>query len=272
MQAAIKQLVSLAKVIYRLIRPRTPEQRKSILKNIYGACLFGRFDWVRRPFWIAWHPDSSYEKHSHPELDTLYKSWVRGNRSNNCGDLSRLYSFILNIKQLISEKVDGVFAELGVWRGNSAAVLAYFAQQSNRRMFCFDTFSGFDACDLRGVDAEHSVAFADTSLGYVQEIVGKNKSVIYLKGHFPDAISDDASHSQYAFVSIDCDLYEPMKAGLRFFYPRMPKGGTLFLHDYSSGLWGGVTQAIDEFCEETSELLVLLPDKSGTAVIRKSKV
>ena len=94
--------------------------------------------------------------------------------------------------------------------------------------------------------------------------------MIFVKGHFPNSIPKDAEDRRYAFVSIDCDLYEPMKAALEFFYPRLSKGGTFFLHDYSSGLWAGATKAIDEFCQTTGENPVLLPDKSGTAVIRKT--
>jgi hypothetical protein len=51
----------------------------------------------------------------------------------------------------------------------------------------------------------------------------------------------------------------------------MPKGGMMILHDYSSGLWEGAAQAIDEFCASSGEFLTLWPDKSGTAMIRKSR-
>jgi len=61
-----------------------------------------------------------------------------------------------------------------------------------------------------------------------------------------------------------------MKAALEFFYPRLPVGGMLILHDYSSGTWEGATRAITEFTAETGEFLSLWPDKSGTAVLRKS--
>jgi O-methyltransferase len=60
-----------------------------------------------------------------------------------------------------------------------------------------------------------------------------------------------------------------MKAGLDFFYPRMPRGGLFLLHDYSSLCWPGAKQAVDEFCRATGENLLLMPDKSGSAFIRK---
>jgi hypothetical protein len=42
------------------------------------------------------------------------------------------------------------------------------------------------------------------------------------------------------------------------------------MHDYSSGYFPGAKQAIDELVGTIPESLVLLPDKSGSAVIRKS--
>jgi hypothetical protein len=61
--------------------------------------------------------------------------------------------------------------------------------------------------------------------------------------------------ARYCAVSLDCDLYDPMKSGLDFFYPRLNRGGILFLHDYSSGHWPGSKKAIDEFCNETGEMV-----------------
>jgi hypothetical protein len=51
----------------------------------------------------------------------------------------------------------------------------------------------------------------------------------------------------------------------------MSKGGVLFLHDYSSLYWDGAKKAIDEFCRKVGEFVMLLPDKSGSAFLRKTK-
>ena len=37
---------------------------------------------------------------------------------------------------------------------------------------------------------------------------------------------------KFAFVSLDTDLYKPTLAGLEFFWPRMSKGGFIFIHDF----------------------------------------
>jgi hypothetical protein len=73
----------------------------------------------------------------------------------------------------------------------------------------------------------------------------------------------------YAFVSIDCDLYEPIAEGLKFFWPRMVLGGMIFVHDYSSGHWPGTTRAVDEFCARNGIAGSLLPDLAGSYVLTR---
>jgi hypothetical protein len=222
--------------------------------------------------YLAYHPDSHCDFASHPEFGELLARFTAHNLSNNGGDIPRLWSLILNIKQILSEGIEGDFAELGVWRGNTAAVLAYYAQASGRRVFLFDTYEGFKEEDLVGVDANKKSEFADTSVEMVKGVVGVERGQChYVKGHFPGTISDEHQRTTYAVVGLDCDLYEPMKAGLEFFYPRMSKGGVLFLHDYSSLYWDGAKKAIDEFCRKVGEFVMLLPDKSGSAFLRKTK-
>lgn len=224
-----------------------------------------------RAVFVAYHPDSHAEFGKHPAFDALFGRFTAHNRRNNAGDIPRLWSFILNIEQLDAEGVDGAFAELGVWRGNTAAVLAYFAARAGRRLYLFDTFAGFDRRDLVGGDAANAHEFGDTSIDLVKEVIGENAGCCeFVSGFFPQSIGAEHEASRYAAVSLDCDLYEPMKAGLEFFYPRLSPGGVLFLHDYSNPRWEGVKRAVDEFCARHGQRVVLMPDKSGSAFLRKS--
>ena len=206
-----------------------------------------------------------------PHLRQLYQRWIRGNRTNNNGDAARFVALVLNLSQLQEEGIQGDFAELGVWKGNSAAVLADFAANSGRRLFLFDTFSGFDQRDLAGIDDGKTPHFADTSVDYVKQTVGHAEHTTYIQGFFPESLTDEARSRTFALAHIDCDLYEPMKAALEFFYPRMSHGGMLLLHDYSSGHWHGAKKATDEFCAASGEFLSRWPDKSGTVIIRKTR-
>jgi hypothetical protein len=177
---------------------------------------------------------------------------------------------MLNVRQVLQDGIEGDFAELGVWRGNSAAILVDFAAQCGKRVFLFDTFAGFDKRDFVGIDSKLKVSFGDTSIDYVRKTVGHDDITTYIQGRFPESITDEVSTRTFALAHIDCDLYEPMKAALEFFYARLSVGGMLILHDYSSGTWEGATRAITEFTADKGEFLSLWPDKSGTAVLRKS--
>ena len=119
-----------------------------------------------------------------------------------------------------------------------------------------------------GVDQPRGEDFTKTSLPLVRQLVGE-QSVVYVPGYFPQSMPPDIPE-RFSVVHLDCDLYAPMQAGLAFFYSRLSPGGLLLLHDYSNEYFPGAKQAIDEFVATIPENLVLLPDKSGSAVVRKS--
>jgi SAM-dependent methyltransferase len=174
----------------------------------------------------------------------------------------------MNIKQILEDGVAGDIAELGVYQGNSAALLAHYAREYKRTVLLFDTFKGFDGRDLVGVDKSKSIEFTDTSLEEVRGVVGKER-VRFVQGRFPQSIPPDVHGSRFCLVHIDCDLYEPAKAGLEFFYPRLSPGGLIILHDYNNPHWGGIKRAVDEYCRRIPERPVVIGDKSGTAMLRK---
>lgn len=255
-------------------KKRTPTQRllnrihtQEILGNIFRV---GFSQWG--PFFTAYQPDSHAAFQAHPEFRELQKRFSDHNQRNNGGDTARLWSFILNCKQILSEGIQGDFAELGVWRGNTASILAYYATQHQRKVFLFDTYEGFSKEDLTGIDAAKDTDFNNTSIELVKKVIGSNAACCsFVKGFFPDTLTEEHASRRYAIVSLDCDLYAPTKAGLHFFYERMPKGGLFLLHDYSSLHWDGSRKAIDEFCKDSGEYVILMPDKSGSAFIRRTR-
>jgi len=223
---------------------------------------------------LTYLPDS-FNGRGYPHLYSLYDKFRRFNKRNNGGDLSRLISMMLNIENVCGVKnVKGDFAELGVWRGNTAHVLAYYAKKYERNCYLFDTFDGFDAKDLKGFDSKFNTNhFSDTSLSLVKDVIGEDY-LLYCElvpGYFPASVPPNLKNKSFSVVSLDADLYKPMKAGLEFFFPLINHGGLFLLHDYSSGYWDGCKRAIDEFCDKENQLLVLMPDKSGSAFIRVHK-
>ncbi len=202
-------------------------------------------------------------------MNDLQRRYVYGNIDNNLRDLSRLHFFSLNVEHIL-QQVDGDIAELGVYKGDTASVLAVYAEKYNRNIYLFDTFQGFDNRDKVEIDAERVEDFSDTSLQYVKKHVGYDNRVKYIIGYFPESVDGSMEDIEYALVHIDCDLYKPIKDGLEYFYNKLVKKGMIIVHDYSSGRWPGATLAVDDFCLTNNiHSMVLMPDLSGSAIIVK---
>lgn len=200
------------------------------------------------------------------------QKWFAGNYDNNIGDIGRFFFLNLCIDCLLEEHISGNVAEIGVYRGNSAFLLAKYAQHPkvNSTCYLFDTFEGFNSKDIKGIDSEiDKNQFTDTSVEYVKKIVGNSNKIVYVKGYFPDSLEQVGEINTFSLVHIDCDLEKPITDSLNYFYPRLKKGGFLIMHDYSSLYWKGAKHAIDLFFKDKAELIIPIPDKSGTCVIRK---
>lgn len=55
----------------------------------------------------------------------------------------------------------------------------------------------------------------------MEKMVNRDTVCIH-QGFFPDTIPDKELF--FSLVSLDCDLYQPMLEGLRYFYPRVARG------------------------------------------------
>jgi len=218
--------------------------------------------------YLSTFPDS-IRSGRYPLFERNLSYFIGRNSDNNIKDYTRLLALTMNIEKILSDEVPGAFAELGVYKGSNAAFMARYAEENNRQMYMLDTFEGFDEKDFEDIDVERNIKFEDTSLEAVKEFCGQSEAISYIKGYFPDSVTEELKNEIFAFVSLDCDLYKPILAGLEFFYPRMSNGGMIFIHDYSSGLYEGCTKAVNEFCNRNDLKVVLIPDKSGTAVLIK---
>ena len=88
--------------------------------------------------------------------------------------------------------------------------------------------------------------------------------------HFPDS-AKGLRENNYALVNMDADLYNPTKAGLEYFYPRISPGGVIMIHDYNEK-WEGLMKAVDEFASTIPEPLVVIPDLDSTVMILKNRL
>jgi O-methyltransferase len=184
-------------------------------------------------------------------------------------DYVRLSCLELVAWEIYRNNIIGSVAEVGVYRGD-------FAEKINtafkdRDFYLFDTFSGFATDEIEreisNGHVKHRESFSSTSVQLVLNKMPYPKKCIIRKGRFPDTVTGD--EGQFAFVSLDADLFDPIRAGLLFFYPRLNKGGTIFVHDFSTPGYAGVRKAVLEFCQENKIGYVPLSDTGGSVAIVK---
>lgn len=179
------------------------------------------------------------------------------------GDYVRVRTLELLCAEL--EDVPGAAAELGVYRGGFARCLS--ALLPERTLYLFDTFEGFDPTEAQGQGDGLVGAHRNTSAERVLRLLPHPEKAVIRQGLFPAAA--EGIEERFALVSLDVDLEESTLSGLRWFLPRMQKGGCLLLHDYNNPALPGVKAALRRYEEEQRIRLHKTPlcDINGTIVI-----
>ncbi len=184
-------------------------------------------------------------------------------------DFVRYTTLELCCTEIRRNNVEGNVAELGVYKGD-------FAKRINqlfpdKKLYLFDTFEGFDEKDVSTEKQSNFSSgeqdFSDTSVELVLRKMKYPNKCVVKKGFFPDSAVD--VDDKFCFVSIDADLYEPILAGLKFFYPRLEPGGYIFVHDFNNDLYKGAKKAVLEFCAASNINYLPIPDSGGSAIILK---
>lgn len=157
------------------------------------------------------------------------------------------------------EHLPGDMAEVGAGKGASAKLIASAAP--NRMLHVFDTFEGLPA-PTRDDSSRFKAGQYKSSFEEVQNYL-RGCNVKLYKGLFP-ATAPSLSPLSFAFVHLDGDLYETMKAGLEWFYQRMVRGAILIAHDFASSK--GVERAFAEFFADKPEPYVELTGSQGMFV------
>lgn len=187
-------------------------------------------------------------------------------------------SWLRNYAQYVKdESLPGGVAECGVSMGEFARFInKYFP---DRTLYLFDTFSGFDERGIRKEQSLNDESFLKSHFNQAGRFSGANEilvlsrmpnkeNCVIKKGYFPEIAKGIVD--RFCFVNLDMDLYQPMLAGLRFFYDKMCINGVILLHDYYLSELPGVKRAVDDFEKEQGRRLCKLPigDSMSIAIIK----
>ena len=189
-------------------------------------------------------------------------------------DYCRFRTFELMADEINKKKIEGEIAELGVYKGTFSRLIN--AKFPDKKLYLFDTFQSFDQNEYKEeLEKERCQdgfidVFKDTSVEKVISNMLHPEQCIPRVGFFPDT-ADGLREISFAFVSIDVDFEKSIYEGLKYFYPRLNKGGAIFVHDYNNSFLHGVKKAVDKYEETIGETLVRMPiaDEGGTLIILK---
>jgi hypothetical protein len=188
--------------------------------------------WQRDPeFWALWKQFPEWRRHR-PERKHLLWS---------------LYRSVAHLAPCT--------AECGVYTGGSSFLICRAGEQRGtlEKHFGFDSFEGLSAPvpkDLPSAETSYLWEPGDLAVDeeHVRSMLASCSSVELYKGWIPDRF-DEVGDAEFSFVHIDVDLYEPTRASIEFFYPKLVTGGILLCDDYGSEACPGAKLAMDEFCE-----------------------
>lgn len=198
---------------------------------------------------------------------SLYEDVTKSGRlTMNLPELYNIYRLLRSVAS-----IPGDVAELGVFRGASAKVIAEV--KGKKSLYLFDTFAGLPEIDQANDLTAKSTAFTHGSreslalnkgkfsaeFEDVRHYLSAYENVQFRVGIFPNTVTD-LEDRRFSFVHLDADIYSSTVAGLEFFYPRLSPGGILISHDYGTVSCPGVKKAFDEFMKNRPELLIELWD------------
>lgn len=159
-------------------------------------------------------------------------------------------------------RLGGAMAEAGVLMGGSARLIAAVKGAAPLHLFdVFETLQAYDATD--SAVAAHFGTVHGT-LAAVADLLSPFAGIALHPGIFPQSAAG-LEDLRFAFVHIDLDLPEGMRAALEFFHPRLLPGGILVGDDYADP---GVFATFETFFAERPETLIALPWNQGMIVKR----
>jgi hypothetical protein len=177
-------------------------------------------------------------------------------------------------KYVSKNKIAGDIVECGVWRGGVSAlmkdVLVKYANNSPRKLWLFDTFEGmsdpteYDFKDGRGNTFKDTLAqFNQEALpdggntwcrGEIDDVRNTmNRSandmieLKFIKGMVEDTLEQSELPDKISILRLDTDFYESTKKEFEVLFPRLVKGGILYVDDFGS--WAGARKATQEYID-----------------------
>jgi O-methyltransferase len=190
----------------------------------------------------------------------LYKEGLRKSENTKSDNIQKKirFNYIIQLTQYILKKKKIYnFAECGCWKGHSSFIIAKLISKSKKKIQfdIFDSFEGlsnvtkFDR-ELNRMDSKEKKyiknQFSSDENFIKNNVLKKFPFCKTYKGWIPSRFNE-VKNQKFSFVHIDVDLYEPTLESLKFFFPRLVKGGVIICDDYNSKIFDGAKKAWDKY-------------------------
>ncbi|MCI0723373.1 MAG: hypothetical protein L0338_31085, partial [Acidobacteria bacterium] len=130
---------------YRLLAREPADHAEAKLVDVLERYWENRW-WERelsytKHLGLMLQPSSFTEFQAHPDFVQAFRLWTQKDPFRGL-DFARVWSLALNVKHVLSKHA-GSLAELGVYQGQSSALLSFYAEKFGRKVYLADTFQGF---------------------------------------------------------------------------------------------------------------------------------
>lgn len=170
-----------------------------------------------------------------------------------------IFKKILNVK--------GSVIECGVYSGGGLMTWAKISSilepiNLTRKIYGFDTFKGYPNISKKDstfyVNSHKVGDMGSDSYDELKEIIkiynsnrpiGHIEKVYLIKGDANKTIPQFIEENPYILVSLlhlNFDIYEPTSIAIKYFWPRIPKGGIIIFGEVDDPIWPGETIALVE--------------------------
>lgn len=193
-----------------------------------------------------------------------------------------------------ARRLEGAFAECGVWRGGAVLAMILALQDvgdETRDVYLYDTFEGMTAptgADTSPFDAPalqtwrqaqdagrrpwselfDPETFSEEALRTLLAGTGyPDERLHFVRGPVEETLPAQAPN-RLAILRLDTDWYESTGHELEQLFPRLCAGGVLMIDDY--GHWEGARRAVDEyFARAHPPLLLSRTDYTGRIAVKQ---
>ncbi len=220
-----------------------------------------------------------YKKHPRYQRYLRAQDNAKNSHGDNFPKRYRFNSLQQVLEQVLEKGVPGQVAECGCYTGHSTYIIAEILRNNNYEgaFHIFDSFEGGLSDKLpedkeeRYLETEEQILAEKMTFRSRMEDVATSLSEFdfcqFYKGWIPERFTEAESH-RFSFVHVDVDLYQPTLDSLRFFFPRLEKGGAIVVDDYGYTHFPGATKAFDQVLSENDFSFFYAIPTGGAFVIK----